>query len=127
VEKLRSGGAKVILLTERGSSFGYNNLTTDMRSIPLMQRYGVPVVFDATHSAQRPGDLGESSGGDPEFIPTLARAAVAAGADAVFMEVHEDPSRALSDGASALRLDRVEPLLRDLAEIHRVVRKLPKP
>jgi len=127
VEKLRSGGAKIILLTERGSSFGYNNLTTDMRSIPLMQRYGVPVVFDATHSAQRPGDLGESSGGDPEFIPTLARAAVAAGADAVFMEVHEDPSRALSDGASALRLDRVEPLLRDLAEIHRVVRKLPKP
>ena len=126
VDKLRGGGAKAILLTERGSSFGYNNLIADMRSIPLMRRHGVPVVFDATHSAQRPGDLGESSGGDPEFIPTLARSAVAAGADAVFMEVHEDPSQALSDGASALRLDRVEQLLRDLADIHRIVRRSPQ-
>jgi 2-dehydro-3-deoxyphosphooctonate aldolase (KDO 8-P synthase) len=123
VDKLRRGGAAGVLLTERGSSFGYNNLVVDMRGIPIMRDLGVPVVFDATHSVQRPGGQGAVSGGDPELIPTLARAAVAAGADAVFCEVHREPSRALSDAANALALDRLEPLLRELAALHRLVRQ----
>jgi 2-dehydro-3-deoxyphosphooctonate aldolase (KDO 8-P synthase) len=123
VDKLRRGGAAGILLTERGSSFGYNNLVVDMRGIPIMRDLGVPVVFDATHSVQRPGGQGAVSGGDPELIPTLARAAIAAGADAVFCEVHREPSRALSDAANALALDRLEPLLRELATLHRIVRQ----
>jgi 2-dehydro-3-deoxyphosphooctonate aldolase (KDO 8-P synthase) len=94
----------------------------DFRSIPTMRSFGVPVVFDATHSVQRPGGRGKASGGDPEHIPTLARAAVAAGADAVFLEVHRDPARALSDGPNALRLDLVPALLAALREIHRLVR-----
>jgi 2-dehydro-3-deoxyphosphooctonate aldolase (KDO 8-P synthase) len=122
VGKLRAGGARGILLTERGTTFGYNNLVVDFRSIPTMRSFGVPVVFDATHSVQRPGGRGKSSGGDPEHIPTLARAAVAAGADAVFLEVHRDPARALSDGPNALRLDLVPALLAALREIHRLVR-----
>jgi 2-dehydro-3-deoxyphosphooctonate aldolase (KDO 8-P synthase) len=122
VDKLRAGGATRILLTERGTTFGYHDLVVDLRSIPTMRAFGVPVVFDATHSVQRPGGLGTASGGDPGQIPTLARAAVAAGADAVFLEVHEDPARALSDGANALRLELVASLLADLREIHRVVR-----
>jgi 2-dehydro-3-deoxyphosphooctonate aldolase (KDO 8-P synthase) len=122
VEKLRAGGATRILLTERGSTFGYNNLVVDMRSIPVMQGLGVPVVFDATHSVQRPGGLGDRSGGDAEFIPTLACAAVAAGADAVFFELHENPAAALSDGPNALPLDRFEPLLRELLAIHAATR-----
>ncbi len=122
VAKLRAGGARGILLTERGSSFGYHNLVVDMRSIPVMRGFGVPVVFDATHSVQRPGGRGSVSGGDPEFIPALARAAVAAGADAVFLEVHEDPARALSDGPNALRLDLVPSLLAELRDLHSLVR-----
>lgn len=122
VAKLRAGGARGILLTERGSSFGYHNLVVDMRSIPVMRGFGVPVVFDATHSVQRPGGRGAASGGDPEFIPPLARAAVAAGADAVFLEVHEDPARALSDGPNALRLDLLPALLAELRDLHRLVR-----
>lgn len=122
VDKLRRGGASGILLTERGTTFGYNNLVVDMRGIPMMRELGVPVVFDATHSVQRPGAQGSVSGGDPEMIPHLARAAVAAGADAVFFEVHRDPSSALSDAANALALDRLEPLLRRLAALHAAVR-----
>ena len=122
VGKLRSGGARGILLTERGTTFGYNNLVVDFRSIPTMRAFGVPVVFDATHSVQRPGGRGGSSGGDPQHIPTLARAAIAAGADAIFLEVHRDPARALSDGPNALRLELVPTLLGSLREIHRLVR-----
>jgi 2-dehydro-3-deoxyphosphooctonate aldolase (KDO 8-P synthase) len=117
VEKLRSSGATKILLTERGTSFGYQNLVVDFRSIPVMQGLGFPVIFDATHSVQRPGALGKASGGDRQFIETLARAALAAGADGIFVEVHEDPERALSDGANALPLSRLPALLED---IHRL-------
>ena len=123
VEKLRRGGARGILLTERGTTFGYHDLVVDLRGIPRMRALGVPVVFDATHSVQRPGGLGKATGGQPEFIPTLARAAVAAGADAVFLEVHEDPSRALSDGPNSFRLDRLADLLAGLRDLHRFVRE----
>lgn len=123
VEKLRGVGARGIMLTERGASFGYNNLVFDPRSIPVMRGFDVPVVFDATHSVQRPGGAGTVSGGDPEFIPTLARAAVAAGADAVFFEVHENPAEALSDGANALRLDLFPALLAELKALHALVRE----
>ncbi len=122
VEKLRRGGARGILLTERGTTFGYHDLVVDLRGIPRMRSLGVPVVFDATHSVQRPGGLGTATGGQPEFIPVLARAAVAAGADAVFLEVHEDPSRALSDGPNSLPLARVASLLAELRDLHRFVR-----
>ena len=123
VEKLRAAGATGVLLTERGSSFGYNNLVVDMRSIPLMRTLnGVPVIFDATHSVQRPGGRGSSSGGEPVFIPPLARAAVAAGADGVFFEVHETPHLARSDGANALPLELLEPLLERLLALHELVR-----
>jgi 2-dehydro-3-deoxyphosphooctonate aldolase (KDO 8-P synthase) len=117
VDKLRSSGATKILLTERGTSFGYQNLVVDFRSIPVMRDLGFPVIFDATHSVQRPGALGTASGGDRQFIETLARAALAAGADGVFVEVHEDPSRALSDGANALPLSRLPALLEDLRRL----------
>ncbi len=127
VEKLRSSGARRILLTERGSTYGYNNLVVDMRSIPVMRSCGVPVVFDATHSVQRPGGLGRASGGDPEFIAPLARAAVAAGADALFFEVHRDPSAARSDGPNALRLDLAESLFAEVAAVREaVVRARPR-
>jgi len=122
VEKLRRGGARGILLTERGTTFGYHDLVVDLRGIPRMRSLGVPVVFDATHSVQRPGGLGTATGGQPEFIPVLARAAVVAGADAVFLEVHEDPSRALSDGPNSLPLARVASLLAELRDLHRFVR-----
>jgi 2-dehydro-3-deoxyphosphooctonate aldolase (KDO 8-P synthase) len=122
VDKLTRAGASGIMLTERGTTFGYNNLVVDMRSIPIMRGLGVPVVFDATHSVQRPGGRGPVSGGDPEMIPHLARAAVAAGADAVFFEVHRDPPSALSDSANALALDRLGPLLEQLDALHRAVR-----
>lgn len=122
VDKVLSTGNERILLTERGSCFGYHNLVVDMRSIPQMRSLGFPVVFDATHSVQLPGAAGDRSGGAPEFIPVLARAAVAAGADGVFFEVHEEPGRALSDGPNALRLDRVawlaSQLLRLRAALH---------
>jgi len=118
VEKVRSTGNGRALLTERGACFGYNNLVVDMRAIPMMRSLGVPVVFDATHSVQLPGAAGERSGGAPEFIAPLARAAVAAGADGVFFEVHEAPERALSDGPNALRLDRVAELVALLRRLH---------
>lgn len=123
VDKLRSAGAEKILLTERGASFGYNNLVVDMRSFPVMRSFGVPVVFDATHSLQLPGGLGKSTGGQSEYIENFARAAVACGVDAVFMEVHDDPAKAPSDGPNQLPLERLEPLLIKLKQIHALVRE----
>lgn len=120
-EKVASTGNNKILLTERGSSFGFNNLVVDMRGLQIMRESGWPVVFDATHSVQLPGGLGNVSGGQPQFIPTLARAAVAAGVDGIFVEVHEAPERALSDGPNALRLDLLAPLWEKLEAIHRLV------
>jgi 2-dehydro-3-deoxyphosphooctonate aldolase (KDO 8-P synthase) len=120
-EKVASTGNNNIWLTERGSSFGYHNLVVDMRGLQIMREFGWPVIFDATHSVQIPTGMGNASGGQPQFIPTLARAAVAAGVDGVFMEVHEAPERALSDGANALRLDRLGPLWEKLKAIHALV------
>jgi 2-dehydro-3-deoxyphosphooctonate aldolase (KDO 8-P synthase) len=117
-DKVASTGNNNILLTERGSSFGYNNLVVDMRGLAIMRDFGWPVIFDATHSVQIPGGLGHASGGQPEFIPTLARAATAAGIDGVFLEVHEAPEQALSDAANALRLDLLGPLWENLQAIH---------
>jgi len=122
VEKARSTGNQDLLVTERGFSFGYNNLVADMRSLPVLAATGCPVVFDATHSVQQPGGLGTASGGERQFVAPLARAAVAAGADAVFMEVHEDPSRARSDGATSLPLADLPGLLRELVAIDRALR-----
>jgi 2-dehydro-3-deoxyphosphooctonate aldolase (KDO 8-P synthase) len=119
--KVASTGNNRILITERGTTFGYNNLVVDMRSLAIMRDLGWPVVFDATHSVQLPGAAGTASGGQPQFIGTLSKAAVAAGADAVFLEVHEAPERALSDGANALRLDLLGPLWRTLQSVHAVV------
>ncbi len=116
-EKVSSTGNERILLTERGSSFGYNNLVVDMRGLAIMRGFGWPVVFDATHSVQLPGAAGTQSGGQPQFIEPLASAAVAVGVEAVFVEVHEAPERALSDGANALRLDKLEGLMRHLQRI----------
>jgi 2-dehydro-3-deoxyphosphooctonate aldolase (KDO 8-P synthase) len=116
-EKVASTGNNKIILTERGSSFGYNNLVVDMRGLAIMRGFGYPVVFDATHSVQLPGAAGTASGGQPEFIEPLSSAAVAVGVDAVFLEVHEAPERALSDGTNALRLDKLEPLLKKLLRI----------
>lgn len=123
VAKALSTGNQDILVTERGYMFGYNNLVSDFRALPVLAETGCPVVFDATHSVQRPGAQGTASGGDREFIAPLARAAVAAGVDAVFMEVHEDPPHALSDAATSLALDAVAPLLAQLVAIDRVVRE----
>jgi 2-dehydro-3-deoxyphosphooctonate aldolase (KDO 8-P synthase) len=123
VQKIVSTGNKNILITERGVTFGYNNLVVDMRSIPIMQGFGYPVVFDATHSVQLPGGQGESSGGQREFIAPLAKAAVAVGCDAVFMEVHECPDEALCDGPNMLKADSLKHLLNDLVEINMVVKK----
>ncbi len=121
VAKVRAAGGRVVWLTERGSSFGYHNLVVDMRSIPILAATGCPVVFDATHSVQLPGGQGTSSGGDRRFVPTLARAAVAAGAHGVFMEVHPDPDRARCDGPNSLPLVRLEVLLAQLQEIYALV------
>jgi 2-dehydro-3-deoxyphosphooctonate aldolase (KDO 8-P synthase) len=123
VEKLVSTGTEKIILTERGASFGYNNLVVDMRSIPIMKKFGYPVVFDATHSVQLPGGQGHASGGQPEFIEALARAAVGAGVDGVFLETHDNPKDALSDGANALPLKELPALLTRLKELSEVVRK----
>ncbi len=126
VEKVRSTGNERVFLTERGSSFGYNNLVVDMRSLPTMRKFA-PVVFDGTHSVQLPSASGKEgqalSGGQPEFIPVLARAAVAAGVDGVFLEVHENPAEALSDGANALDLRWLRPVLEELLAIHGAVQK----
>lgn len=122
VDKVREAGCEKLLLTERGASFGYNNLVVDMRSLPIMRSFGVPVVFDVTHSLQLPGGLGHATGGQSEYIEPLARAGVACGVDAVFMEVHDDPEKALSDGPNALPLQRLEPLLFMVRDIHELVR-----
>ncbi len=120
VEKIESAGSRKILLTERGATFGYNNLVSDMRAIPILKRFGYPVVFDATHSVQLPGGAGKSSSGQREFVPTLARAAVAAGCHGLFMEVHPDPDRAPSDGPNMVPLKELKPLLAQLKRIHEV-------
>ena len=122
VEKVTGAGNPRVLLTERGFSFGYNNLVVDMRSLAIMRKLA-PVVFDGTHSVQTPSSAGGQSGGQPEFIPVLARAAVAAGVDGVFLEVHDDPANAKSDGANALNLMHLRSLLENLLDIHRVVRR----
>jgi 2-dehydro-3-deoxyphosphooctonate aldolase (KDO 8-P synthase) len=122
VDKVREVGCEKLLLTERGASFGYNNLVVDMRSLPIMRGFGVPVVFDVTHSLQLPGGLGHATGGQAEYIEPLARAGVACGVDAVFMEVHDCPERALSDGPNALPLARLEALLFMIRDIHELVR-----
>ena len=125
VDKARSTGNQAILVCERGFSFGYNTLVADMRSLAVMRATGCPVVFDATHSVQLPGAQGSSSGGQREFVPVLARAAVAAGVSGVFMETHPSPDQALSDGPNAWPLDRMESLLEMLLEIDTVVKQRP--
>jgi 2-dehydro-3-deoxyphosphooctonate aldolase (KDO 8-P synthase) len=125
VDKARSTGNQQILVCERGFSFGYNNLVSDMRSLSIMRATGCPVVFDATHSVQLPGGRGSASGGQREFIPVLARAAVAAGIDGLFMETHPRPAEALSDGPNAWPLARMEPLLATLVELDRAVKRAP--
>ena len=121
VDKVTSTGNRQILLTERGTMFGYNNLVVDFRGIKIMQDMGLPVIFDATHSIQLPGGAGTSSGGQREFAPTLARAAVAAGADGIFMEVHPEPDRALCDGPNSLKLDTLDQLLSQLIAIRKAM------
>jgi 2-dehydro-3-deoxyphosphooctonate aldolase (KDO 8-P synthase) len=122
VEKVASAGNTKIILTERGSSFGYQNLVVDMRSFPILQKLGYPVVFDVTHSVQLPGGQGHASGGQPEFIEPLARAGVAAGVDGIFLETHDNPSAALSDGSNALPLAQLPGLLTRLKELSALVR-----
>ena len=119
VDKAREAGSDRFMLTERGSSFGYNNLVVDFRSFPIMRSFGCPVVFDVTHSLQLPGAQGQSSGGQPQYIPHMARAGVAAGLDGLFMEVHDNPSKALSDGPNALELSLLRPLLEQLVALRR--------
>ncbi len=123
VDKLREAGGEKILLTERGASFGYNNLVVDLRSFPIMRSFGVPVVFDVTHSLQLPGGLGKATGGQSEYIENFARAGVACGVDAVFMEVHDNPAKAPSDGPNQLPLSRLETLLVKLKQIHELVQE----
>jgi 2-dehydro-3-deoxyphosphooctonate aldolase (KDO 8-P synthase) len=118
IEKLEASGNRQIMITERGTSFGYNNLVVDMRAFPMMRQFGYPVVFDATHSLQLPGGLGDSTGGQSEYVGHLARAAVACGVDGLFMEVHDNPPMALSDAATQFALDKLEPLLDTLLKIH---------
>ena len=121
-DKVLSTGNDRIILTERGVSFGYNNLVSDMRSLPIMRAIGYPVIFDATHSVQLPGGQGGSSGGQREFVEYLARAAVATGIDGIFMEVHEDPDKALCDGPNSIRLDDLPALLKKLKAIDAIVK-----
>jgi 2-dehydro-3-deoxyphosphooctonate aldolase (KDO 8-P synthase) len=125
VDKARSTGNEQIMVCERGFSFGYNNLVSDMRSLSVMRATGCPVVFDATHSVQLPGGKGTASGGQREFVPVLARAAVAAGISGIFMETHPDPDKALSDGPNAWPLARMEPLLTTLVQLDRAVKSRP--
>jgi 2-dehydro-3-deoxyphosphooctonate aldolase (KDO 8-P synthase) len=122
IKKIESVGNKNILLTERGTSFGYNNLIVDMKSLPIMRRFGYPVIFDATHSVQLPGGLGASSGGLREFIPYLARASIACGCDGVFLEVHPQPDKALCDGPNSFPLKELSALLEELKKIDAIVK-----
>lgn len=122
VQKARDAGGKKILVTERGSTFGYNNLVADLRAIPIMKRFGCPVIFDATHSVQLPGGGGDKSGGQREFAPVLARAALAAGANGVFIETHPRPNRALSDGPNMIPLIDMPDVLRGLVKVFNAVK-----
>lgn len=122
IEKVYSTGNQQVCLTERGVSFGYNRLIVDMRALPIMRSFGVPVIFDGTHSVQEPGGLGKSTGGDRRFVPYLCRAAVAAGVDGLFLEVHDNPDCAKSDGPNMVKLADLEPLLKMVVEIDRIVK-----
>ena len=122
IDKVESTGNKKILITERGVSFGYNNLVADMRALPIMRSYGYPVIFDATHSLQLPGGAGSSSGGQREFVPHITRAAVATGCDGIFMEVHPDPDKAPCDGPNMLKMDNLPSLLKQIKEIDGIVK-----
>nr|WP_202171331.1 3-deoxy-8-phosphooctulonate synthase [Bacillus sp. USDA818B3_A] len=122
VVKIRESGNNKILLTERGTTFGYNNLVVDLRSLPTMRELDAPVVFDATHSVQIPGGLGTATGGKREFVPYLARAATAVGIDALFVETHPDPDHALSDGPNMIKLDQLEEFLKPIIEIDRIIK-----
>ena len=122
IKKIEDSGNKNILITERGASFGYNTLISDMRALPIMSRFGFPIVFDATHSVQQPGGMGEKSGGQREFVPYLARAAIAVGVGAIFMETHEDPDNAPSDGPNMVPLNQVKTLLKKLTEIDKLIK-----
>ena len=122
LNKMKETGNENLMLTERGFSFGYNNLVVDMRSFPIMRSFDYPVIFDATHSVQLPGGAGTKSSGNREFVPNLARAAVASGVDGLFFEVHDNPEEALSDGPNMLYLDQFEDLLRDLVAIDKIVK-----
>jgi len=126
VQKLKDGGAQNILLTERGTSFGYNALVVDFRGLPQMRELGHPVVFDATHSVQMPGGQGNTSGGQREFVPYLARAAAAIGIDALFMEVHENPDQALSDGPNMVPLSHLEAVLTQIVRVREALNSGPK-
>ena len=125
VAKITDSGNANVLVTERGSSFGYNTLVVDMRALPIMARIGCPVIFDATHAVQQPGGQGASSGGDRSFVPTLARAAVAVGVAGVFIETHQDPDRAPSDGPNMVPLEEFEGLMRELMAIDKVAKRKP--
>ena len=122
IKKIEDSGNKNILITERGASFGYNTLVSDMRALPIMSKFGFPIVFDATHSVQQPGGMGEKSGGQREFVPYLARAAIAVGVGAIFMETHEDPDNAPSDGPNMVPIKEVKSLLKKLTEIDKLVK-----
>ena len=122
IKKIEDSGNKNILITERGASFGYNTLVSDMRSLPIMSKFGFPIVFDATHSVQQPGGMGEKSGGQREFVPHLARAAVAVGIGALFIETHDDPDNAPSDGPNMVPLKELKDLLKKLTEIDKLVK-----
>ena len=122
VDKAKIAGGRKILVTERGTTFGYNNLVADMRSIPIMRRFGFPVIFDATHAVQLPGGGGDKSSGQREFAPVLARCAVAAGANGLFIETHPEPRRALSDGPNMISLEQMAPLLKSLLKVWEAVR-----
>jgi len=122
IKKIEDSGNKNILITERGASFGYNTLVSDMRALPIMSKFGFPIVFDATHSVQQPGGMGEKSGGQREFVPHLARAAIAVGVGAIFIETHEDPNNAPSDGPNMVPLKELKILLKKLTEIDKLVK-----
>jgi len=124
IKKMEEAGNRRLLLTERGVSFGYNNLVSDFRSLEIMRKTGYPVIFDSTHSVQQPGGLGHASGGNSEYIPLLSRCAVAAGVDGIFLETHPNPSKSLSDGPNMLPLSQLETLLKTLIAIDRIVKKI---
>ncbi len=121
IQKAEGLGGKKIIITERGTTFGYNNLVVDFRSVPIMKKFGYPIIFDATHSVQLPGGAGDRSGGQNEFVPTLAKAAIAAGVDGVFFETHPEPNNALSDGANMVSLDKLPPLLNELVKLYSLI------